>query len=145
MKPIFCPVKLNLDLKGAKINSSKDAYSLLRFCYPELDNVEYFVAMFLNRQNKVIGTLPVASGGLTTCLVDIRVVLGNALVNRASSIIVSHNHPSGADRFSDEDKNLTKKLQNACKLLDLTLLDHVLVVVNDEQVSYVSCADEGIL
>lgn len=143
MKPIFKPVSLNLALKGAKITSSEDAYSLLRTCYPEFDNVEYFVALFLNRSNKVIGALPCSVGGLTTCLVDIRVILGNALVNRACSIIVSHNHPSGASYFSDEDKKMTKRLKDACTILDLNLLDHVLLYANDGEVKYTSYADEG--
>lgn len=143
MKPIFKPVLLNYALKGAKITSSVDAYSLLRTCYPEFDNVEYFIALFLNRSNKVIGALPCSVGGLTTCLVDIRVILGNALVNRACSIIVSHNHPSGASYFSDEDKKMTKRLKDACTILDLNLLDHVLLYANDGEIKYTSYADEG--
>lgn len=143
MKPIFKPISLNSDLKGARITSSNDAYSLLRTCYPEFDNVEYFVALFLNRQNKVIGALPCSVGGLTSCIVDIRVILGNALINRACSIIVSHNHPSGASNFSNEDVKLTRKLKDACNLLDLNLLDHVLLYANDGDVKYTSFADEG--
>lgn len=143
MKPIFKPISLNSDLKGAKITSSNDAYSLLRTCYPEFDNVEYFVALFLNRQNKVIGALPCSVGGLTSCIVDIRVILGNALINRACSIIVSHNHPSGASNFSNEDVKLTRKLKDACNLLDLNLFDHVLLYANEGDVKYTSFADEG--
>lgn len=143
MKPIFKPISLNSDLKGARITSSNDAYSLLRTCYPEFDNVEYFVALFLNRQNKVIGALPCSVGGLTSCIVDIRVILGNALINRACSIIVSHNHPSGASNFSNEDVKLTRKLKDACNLLDLNLFDHVLLYANDGDVKYTSFADEG--
>ena len=142
MKPIFKSVSLNYALKGAKITNSVDAYSLLRTCYPEFDNVEYFVALFLNRQNKVIGALPCSVGGLTSCLVDIRVILGNALICRSTSVIISHNHPSGASFFSDEDKKLTRKIADACKLLDLTLLDHVLLYANDEKVNYKSFIDE---
>lgn len=143
MKPIFKPISLNSDLKGARITSSNDAYSLLRTCYPEFDNVEYFVALFLNRQNKVIGALPCSVGGLTSCIVDIRVILGNALINRACSIIVSHNHPSGASNFSNEDVKLTRKLKDACNLLDINLFDHVLLYANDGDVKYTSFADEG--
>ena len=74
-------------------------------------------------------------------MIDTKLVLVAALKSAASSIILSHNHPSGSCAPSDADRQLTKKLAAAAKLLDLRVLDHI--IVSDE--GYYSFADEGLL
>jgi DNA repair protein RadC len=69
-------------------------------------------------------------------------VLSVALKTAATGIILAHNHPSGNLQPSSQDKDITKKIQEACKLLDITLLDHLIVVPED---AYFSFADEGLL
>ena len=82
------------------------------------------------------------SRGITGTVADPKLILGLALKSAATGIILAHNHPSGNLQPSIQDKDITKKIQEACKLLDITLLDHLIVVPED---AYFSFADEGFL
>lgn len=126
------------------IKSAEDAIDVLRNLY-HLERIglqEQFVIVFLNRANKVIGSSNLFVGGLTGTVVDIKLVLAIGLKLMASSIIISHNHPSGNIKPSEEDKKITNKLCDASKLLEIQLLDH-LVVTPD--MKYFSFANEGLL
>lgn len=126
------------------IKSAEDAIDVLRNLY-HLERIglqEQFVIVFLNRANKVIGSSNLFVGGLTGTVVDIKLVLAIGLKLMASSIIISHNHPSGNIKPSEEDKKITNKLCDASKLLEIQLLDH-LVVTPD--MKYYSFANEGLL
>jgi DNA repair protein RadC len=83
--------------------------------------------------------MKVSSGGLTGTIVDVRIVLGTALKAAATSIILAHNHPSGNLHPSQEDFNLTKRIKEAAKFMDITVIDHL--ILTDE--NYYSFADEG--
>jgi DNA repair protein RadC len=126
------------------IKSSADVYyHLLRF-FPE-DTIalqEKFVAGYVNRANRLIGVYELSKGGITGTVADPRLILSVALKTAATGIILAHNHPSGNLQPSIQDKDITKKIQEACKLLDITLLDHLIVVPED---AYFSFADEGLL
>ena len=98
--------------------------------------------MYLNRANKPIGVIPLFRGGLTGTVVDVKLIISIALKSLTSSIVVSHNHPSGNRLPSREDSLMTERLKDACKLLDLTLLDHLIVTPDG---NYLSFADEGML
>jgi DNA repair protein RadC len=126
------------------INTSLDAYKHLIKFYDAntITCQEQMVVMYLNRSNKPIGVIPLFRGGLTVTVVDIRLIIGIALKSLTSSIVVSHNHPSGNKTPSNEDKVLTTRLKDACRLLDLTLLDHLIVTPDG---NYLSFADEGML
>lgn len=124
-----------------RIASSYDAYNILKFMYA--DNMEYcesFVIMLLNRANKVIGCNVVSIGGLSQILVDVKKIFQVALVANASSIILSHNHPSGNTQPSEEDIRLTEKIKQGAKLLDLNIIDHIILCAENK---YYSFADEG--
>lgn len=126
------------------IKSAEDAIDVLKNLY-HLERIglqEQFVIVFLNRANKVIGSSNLFVGGLTGTVVDIKLVLAIGLKLMASSIIISHNHPSGNIKPSEEDKKITNKLCDASKLLEIQLLDH-LVVTPD--MKYFSFANEGLL
>lgn len=97
--------------------------------------------LLLNRSNKVLGIYSLAKGGLTSCIVDVRIILSIALKTLATGIILVHNHPSGNLKPSKADLDITKKLKNSCDLLDISLLDH-LIITND---NYFSFADEGLI
>lgn len=128
----------------AAVNSSLDAYKHIINFYDK-DTItcqEQLVVMYLNRANKPIGVIPLFRGGLTGTVVDVKLIISIALKSLTSSIVVSHNHPSGNRQPSREDTLITTRLKDACKLLDLTLLDH-LIVTPDE--NYLSFADEGML
>jgi DNA repair protein RadC len=93
----------------------------------------------LNRANKIIDKKRISAGGVSGTVTDIKLILKEAIVKTASGIIVCHNHPSGNIKPSNSDIQLTKKLLNACKFIDIPLLDHVIVSFSD----YYSFADEG--
>ena len=126
------------------IKSSSDVYfHLLRF-FPEetISLQEQFVVGYVNRANRLMGVYELSKGGITGTVADPRLVLSVALKTAATGVILAHNHPSGNLQPSLQDKDITKKIQEACKLLDITLLDHLIVVPED---AYFSFADEGLL
>lgn len=110
----------------------------------DLDILEYQEQMkviLLNRANIVLGIYEMSKGGISGTVVDIRIILGVALKCNASAIILVHNHPSGKLVPSEPDKVITKKLKEACNLLELYLLDHLII----SKFGYYSFADEGTL
>lgn len=126
-----------------KVKASQDAYDyLLSIWSHNLDRIEEFVILCLNRSNKVLGWSKISQGGLAGTVADPKVIFQVALKANASNIILCHNHPSGNIKPSDTDITLTKKLKNAGEFLDLTVLDHLIISSND---GYYSFADEGII
>lgn len=101
---------------------------------------ETFKVLLLNNSNKIIGYTTISEGGLTSTIVDVRVIIQTALVCNATSIILTHNHPSGNPHPSGQDDSLTRRIQEACKLLDIRLLDHIIVTPFNNFYSY---CDEG--
>lgn len=97
---------------------------------------ESFKVLLLNQANKIIGYTTISDGGLTSTVVDVRVVMQTALVTNATSIILAHNHPSGNTYPSGQDDSLTKKIKTACELMDIRLLDHIIVTPFDSFYSY---------
>jgi len=122
-----------------KIEGSKDVYEYFHHL-SDLHNEEFWV-MFLNRANKIISAQKISQGGITGTVADIRLILKNALDNFATAMVLCHNHPSGNLAPSNEDKELTQKIKQTAKLLDITILDHVII----SDAGYFSFADEGIL
>jgi DNA repair protein RadC len=126
------------------IKSSADVYfHLLRF-FPE-DTIalqEKFVAGYVNRANRLIGVCNISIGGITGTIADPKLIMAVALKSGATGIILAHNHPSGNLQPSIQDKEITRKIVEACKLLDIVLLDHLILV---PQEAYFSFADEGLL
>ena len=125
-----------------EVNSSSDAYQILKEHYPEnqIALKEYFVVMYLNQANWVIGVQRLSIGGLTSAIADVRLLFGTALKVLATGLIISHNHPSGNTMPSLQDRNLTKQVEEAGKLLDIKLLDHLILTPDDQ---YISMADNG--
>lgn len=102
---------------------------------------EKFYALFLNRRNEIVGNALIASGGIHSCVVDSRLIFRYAIGLLASNIIVCHNHPSGSTKPSGSDINLTKKLVEGGKLLDITVLDHLIITES----TYYSFSDSGMM
>lgn len=127
-----------LDKTG--ILSSSDIASFLQAKLKDHRH-EVFAVMFLNRANKVNHFEIISTGGITGTVADPRIILRKALEHDAVNIILCHNHPSGSLKPSRADEQLTAKIKDAAKLLDLTVLDHLIVSEN----GYYSFADEGIL
>lgn len=127
----------------AKIQSSKDAFNLLKKFYDQdtIQLCESVIALFLDRSNKSIGWFKVSQGGISSSVIDVRLILITAIKCGASSIMLSHNHPSGDLRPSTSDILITNKLKTGAKTLDITLLNHI--IVNDTLDNYFSFADYG--
>jgi DNA repair protein RadC len=102
---------------------------------------EVFAVAFLNQANKVNHFEIISEGGITGTVADPRVILRKALEENAVSLILCHNHPSGSLRPSRQDEELTQKIKEAARWLDLKVLDHIIV----SDAGYFSFADEGIL
>ena len=129
-----------LALQKPKITSSRDAYDVFRPKMADLTQEEFYV-MHLNQANKVICTENVSSGGINQTLVDVRVVFKSAIEKRSTALIVAHNHPSGEVKPSNMDIQITKKLCEGGKLIDISVLDHLIIAPNE----YYSFADEGLI
>jgi DNA repair protein RadC len=92
---------------------------------------EYFVCLTLDGANRLIAKRVISIGTLTSSLVHPREVFADAIADRAASIIVAHNHPSGTLMPSDADKQVTERLREAGELLGITLIDHILLTKSD--------------
>lgn len=123
-----------------KIGSSKDVFQLMQPFIGDLPHEEFWV-IYLNNSNKVLAKNQISKGGLTSTVVDVRLLLKKALELSSLGVIVCHNHPSGKLQPSEADKQLTQKLKNAATTLDIKLLDHLIITEKE----YFSFADEGIL
>lgn len=102
---------------------------------------EVFAVLFLNRANKINHFEIISRGGLTGTVADPKVILKLALEKDATSVILCHNHPSGNLQPSRADEEITRKIKEAARYLDISITDHIIV---SEQ-GYFSFADEGIL
>ena len=126
------------------INNSKDAGQLL-YKHWNTNTIgvhETFKILLLNNANKVKGIYEVSSGGITSTLVDIRMLFAVVLKSLSVGIILAHNHPSGKLIPSAADKRITEKIKNAARLLDVKVLDHIILAPNG---SYYSFEDHAII
>ena len=127
-------------LQKKKITSSKSVFELMQPIIGELEHEEFWI-IYLNNSNKVIHKNQLSKGGITGTLVDVRLVLKNALEVGALGLILAHNHPSGTLTPSEADKNITQKLKTAAESLDIKVLDHLIIT----EKAYFSFADENVL
>lgn len=124
------------------LQSSRDTFEVLQMMYDDntFQWAEQMVMICLNRANKVIGYYKLSSGGTTGTVCDPKIVFTTALnCAGTTSIIISHNHPSGNLTPSNADDVVTEKLKKAGDFLDIKILDHI--IVTDD--GYYSYADEG--
>jgi DNA repair protein RadC len=127
-----------------QVRSSHDAYEILKGLYDKetIEHHESVILLLLSRSNRVLGAKQISSGGISGCIIDVKLILQYCLIANASSFIISHNHPSGNPDPSDSDKQITKKLKTASAYHDLTFTDHIIVTPENK---YTSFADEGYL
>lgn len=127
-------------IEKKQILKSADIFELLG---PHLGDLPYeeFWVLFLNRSNRLIEKQKISQGGISGTVTDVRIILRYAIELQASSMIVCHNHPSGGLKPSQSDIDITKKLAEAGKIMDVKLLDHLIVT----DTSFFSFADEGML
>ena len=123
-----------------KVTGSKDVYDLIKADLLDIGHEEFWI-LLLNRANRVIKKAQVSLGGVAGTVADPKIIFKLALDDLASGVILAHNHPSGNLTASQADLDLTKKLKDAGKLLDIQVLDHLIVAGQ----KYFSFADEGLM
>ena len=122
------------------ISGSQDVYVLFQPMIADLSHEEFWV-LLLNRSNRVIDNVRISQGGISGTVIDVRLILKNALDRLASSLILCHNHPSGNLKPSEADIKITTKISEASRTMDIQLLDHIIIADN----SYFSFSDEGMI
>jgi DNA repair protein RadC len=122
-----------------KITSSKAVFEIMQPIIGELPHEEFWI-LYLNNSNKVIHKAQLSKGGIVGTVVDVRIVFKVAFEQNATSIILTHNHPSGKLQASQSDIEITKKLKLAGEQLEILILDHIIITEN----GYYSFQDEGI-
>ena len=132
--------KLQERMERPIITSSVDIYELFHPLMADLPTEEFWV-LLLNRSNRVIGKERISSGGIDQTTADVRTILREALLTRATQIVVVHNHPSGNTRPSQEDRRITERIKEAGRVMSIHLTDHVIVCDG----AYFSFNDQGLL
>ena len=141
---IMAALELGKRRRGAEANlptevkDSKDSFE--RFL-PFIDDMrqEHFLVMYLNQSNHALKVECLSNGGTTNVIADPKLIFKNALSLGATCLVLGHNHPSGNPRPSEDDRQLTKKLVAAGKLLDINVIDHI--IIGNER--YYSFRDHG--
>jgi DNA repair protein RadC len=120
------------------INNSKLAADILYQSWDK-DTIaleEQLKVLYLNRRNQVIGLYTVSIGGVTGTVVCNKKILACGLKIVASGMIIAHNHPSGNRMLSEQDRKITKSLQEAGKIMNINVLDHIIVLPNGDYTSF---------
>ncbi len=123
-----------------KVRSSQDSFDAIKGYFMDLNHEEFWLFL-LNRGNQITHHHLVSKGGVAGTVVDIKLIFKYAIDHLASGIIVAHNHPSGQTKPSAQDNQITKKIKDAGKILDVLLVDHLVLAGN----GYYSYSDAGAL
>ena len=127
---------------GEKLSGSHDAANHLTVLLSNQQNIEQFAVIFLNAANCLITSKIMFKGSLTQSAVYPREIIKKALELDAAAIIVAHNHPSGETKPSRDDIQITNKINDACKTVDVVLHDHIIITGKN---GFYSFSDEGVL
>lgn len=122
------------------IRSSRDIYDMMQPLVADLPIEEFWIVM-LSTSSKLIKKIRISVGGIDQTSVDIRVVMRLLIEAGAVQFAAVHNHPSGNTRPSNEDRALTDKLNNAAKLFNIRMIDHMIVGGS----KFYSFSDEGLM
>lgn len=126
-----------------KVISSASAFEILLAGWnpDKIEFIEQFKVLLLSRSNRVLGQYELSTGGTSGTVADVRLIFAAALKANASGIIIAHNHPSGTLAASQADQDITKKVKEAGRILEIPMLDHLIVTTE----GYYSFADQGML
>lgn len=137
----YCPKKPEPHSR-IEVRSSSDCEKYFREIWSDkMDYVEEMYLLLLNRANMILGFTKISMGGVNSTVVDPKVVFQTALKAHASGIILGHNHPSGTLKPSQQDLQLTKRINEGAAILDISLLDHIIISSG----GYFSFADDGLI
>ena len=125
------------------VKDAKTAYELLlkNWDMDKIELLEDFKILLLNQASRVLGIYSLSRGGITGTVADPRLIFGAAIKACATSIILSHSHPSGNLKPSRSDEELTNKIREAGRFLDIRVADHIILATT----GYFSFSDEGML
>jgi DNA repair protein RadC len=125
------------------VNTTADMAAFLKSIYrtSAFQLFESFYCVYINRANRVLGVAEISKGGITGTVADPRLILGIALKAGATSIVLSHNHPSGNLKPSKADEVMTQKIKQAAAFMDIVILDHIILSIE----GFFSFAEEGLL
>lgn len=126
----------------------KDSRDLFRFFASRMADLDHeeFHAVYLNMRKKVSWNQKIAEGGIDNTTVDMRRLFAPAVEHRAVAVAVAHNHPSGSLKPSAQDKELTRRIIEAGKILNVKLFDHIIVGITPEgRHDYFSFLENGLL
>jgi DNA repair protein RadC len=116
--------------------------SIMKIINLEEKDVENLILVALNTKNYINGVFTVSIGSMNSSIVDVRSIFKDALLCNANSIILAHNHPSGDSTPSDEDIDITKRVEECGKILNINLLDHMIIGHGGK---YTSLREKGIM
>lgn len=122
------------------IKCSKDVFDIFSPLLSDLDHEQFYV-LFINRANKVNKYERISQGGTAGTITDVKIILRKALENKASGLILCHNHPSHNNNPSEADISITKKIKEAAALMDIQLMDHIIIAGKE----FYSFADNGLI
>ena len=127
--------------KRTTIRCSQDAFNVFWDSWntETIEHHEEFKVILLNNKNSVLGIAEISKGGTSSTIIDPRIIFQYALKAHASAIIIGHNHPSSNTVPSESDVNITKKLTEAGRLLEVSVLDHIILCADK---TYYSLSDE---
>lgn len=123
-----------------QVISSETACNILRPLIGGIEREEFW-AIYLNNSNRVIRKERLSAGGLTGTLVDVRMIMKEAILCNATGMIIAHNHPSGNEKPSGEDNRITEQVKKAAETLNIRMIDHVIITSN----TYYSYMDDDML
>ncbi|SFA54848.1 RadC-like JAB domain-containing protein [Pedobacter suwonensis] len=121
--------KRNRPDRDIQVITANDAYDVLKSVWDEnrIDLLEEFKIILLDVKNCVLGVSSISTGGISTCIVDPKIVFATALKANSSSIILAHNHPSGVLDASEADIKTTRQLVEGGKMLSMPVYDHLIL------------------
>ena len=126
--------------QAKKITCTEDVVALMQSRLAELDHEEFWV-IFVNQAAGILKVEPIGAGGLTSTIVDVRLIIKTAVAVNATGLLLCHNHPSGSLRPSESDLKLTQKIKHAAAVCDIAVHDHVII----HKESFFSFLAEGLL
>lgn len=123
---------IQTEFPNVKITQSTDAVDMIRKFYgDDIEQYESCFILLLNNSNTTLGYAKISQGGITGTVVDIRLIAKYAIESLATGVVMAHNHPSGNIKESANDLAVTKKVTDALKLFDITLIDSLILTKDD--------------
>lgn len=134
--------KNQTDFPKTKIQNAEDSSEFIKQFYQgDIEIYESFFLLLLNNSNQTIGYAKISQGGVTSTVVDVKIIAKYAVDSLATGIILAHNHPSGNLNPSSADISITNKVKEAMKLFDIAVLDHIILTAD----SFYSFANNGLM